>query len=245
MRLRRAPGPRPNRLPAAVRDALALERGERPLAVAPTRGGSYVVATSAALHLPTTSGGFSRLPWERVDQASWKDGRLHVRTTAGGPGYSVGLTDPGSVPETVRERVTATIVVNHHARLPGGGAVRIAGRRPPGGGEVRWSFVFEAGLDPSDPGLRAQAEQILDGGAVSRRGSWYSTGASSPRCCPGIRSRAFSTSSPALPLAAPASSSPRARSTPAVSWTVGFSISRREARLICSYRSRPALVPRT
>ncbi|GLZ10980.1 hypothetical protein Acsp04_12150 [Actinomadura sp. NBRC 104425] len=163
MRLRRAAAAlRPGRLPAEIRDALALERGERPLASAATRGGSYVVATSAALHLPTASGGFHRLPWERIDQASWQDGHLHVHTTGGGPEYRVRLPDPGSVPETVRERVTATVVVSRHARLPGGGSVRIAGRRPPGGGDVRWTLVFEAGLDPSDPGLRAQAEQILE-----------------------------------------------------------------------------------
>ncbi|WP_067479660.1 hypothetical protein [Actinomadura hibisca] len=157
MRLLRA-----SRLPAPVRDALTLDRSERVLAFAPTRGGSHVVATSLALHLPTPEKGFTRVPWERVDQASWKDGWLHVQETSGGPEHHVRLTEPGSVPETVRERVTATIAVNHHAKLPGGGTVRIAGRRPPTGGEVRWSFVFEAGLDPEDPGLRAQAEQLLE-----------------------------------------------------------------------------------
>ncbi|WP_131738669.1 hypothetical protein [Actinomadura roseirufa] len=150
------------RLPAALRDALALERGERVLASAPTRGGSHVVATTTALHLPAPSGGFTRVPWERVDQASWKDGWLHVHETSGGAEHHVRLTDPGSVPETVRERVTATIAVSHQARLPGGGKVRIAGRRPTTGGPVRWSFVFDAGLDPADPGLRAQAEQVLE-----------------------------------------------------------------------------------
>lgn len=163
MRLRRPSAVlRPGRLPADVRDALDLARGERPLAFAATRGGWYVVATSAALHLPTASGGFHRLPWERIDQASWQDGHLRVQTAAGGPEYRVRLPDPGSVPETVRERVTATVVISRTARLPGGGSVRIAARRPPGGGDVRWSLVFDAGLDPSDPGLRAQAEQILE-----------------------------------------------------------------------------------
>ncbi|MFB4315488.1 hypothetical protein [Actinomadura sp. 21ATH] len=155
MRLTRRP-------PAPVRDRLDLERGERTLATAPTRGGSYVVATSTALHVPTVSGGFARVPWERIDQASWKDGWLHVHETAGGPEHHVRLTEAGSVPETVRERVTATVVISHNARLPGGGTVRIAGRRPSGGGDVRWSFVFGSGLDPDDPGLRAEAEQLLE-----------------------------------------------------------------------------------
>ncbi|MQY02637.1 hypothetical protein [Actinomadura macrotermitis] len=157
MRLSRAARP-----PAPVRAALDLERGERTLAHAPTRGGSHVIATSLALHLPTPEGGFTRVPWERIDQASWKDGWLHVHETSGGPEHHVRLTEPGSVPETVRERVTSTVAVTHQARLPGGGTVRVAGRRPAAGGEVHWTFVFEHGADPSDPGLRAQAEQILE-----------------------------------------------------------------------------------
>lgn len=150
------------RPPAPVRDRLDLQRGERTLAAAPTRGGSYVVATSTALHVPTVSGDFARIPWERIEQASWKDGMLNVQEISGGAEHHVGLTEPGSVPETVRERVTATIAVTHTAKLPGGGTVRIAGRRPSGGGAVRWHLVFEAGLDPSDPGLRAQAERVLE-----------------------------------------------------------------------------------
>jgi hypothetical protein len=168
--------PRTNRLPGPVLSALGLARGERVLATAPTAGGSYTVATLAALHLPDGTGGFVRLPWERVEHATWKDGVLHVREPGSGPEHHVRLTDPGAVPETVQERVTATIVISHHARLPGGGGVRIVGRRPltagpPGlasvGGDPRmaeliWTFVFDAGLDPADPGLRAQAEQILE-----------------------------------------------------------------------------------
>lgn len=156
MRLRR------DTLPTAVRDALTLHRGERVLASAPTRGGSHVVTTTTALHLPTTAGGHTRIPWERIDHATWKDGHLHVQETGGGARHDIRLTRPGSVPETVRERVTATIAVSHQAELPGGGKVRIAGRRPTTGGDIRWTFVFEAGLDPADPGLRAQAEQALE-----------------------------------------------------------------------------------
>ncbi|WP_026411872.1 hypothetical protein [Actinomadura oligospora] len=149
-------------LPADVRAALDLPRGDRVLSAAGTRGGSHVVATARALYVPTEGGGLSRVPWEQVDQASWKDGWLHVQETMGGPEHHVRLSEPGSVPETVRERVTSTVAVTHHAELPNGGGVRIAGRRPPGGGAVRWTFVFDPGLDPDDPGLRAQAEQVLE-----------------------------------------------------------------------------------
>jgi hypothetical protein len=127
------------------------------------------VASTAALHVPNGQGGFVRLPWERIEQAAWAEGRLHIREQ-GGPEYVVGLAEPGVLPETVQERVTATIVISHHGQLPGGGGVRIVGRRslatePPtvrGTVDLHWSFVFDPGLDPTDPGLLAQAEQLLE-----------------------------------------------------------------------------------
>lgn len=133
---------------------LALEKGERVLAVS-----GETVATDAALHF-MNSGSHTRLPWERVEQAAWRDGVLLVREV-GGARHTVPLTEPGSVPETVRERVTATVVVSTHVRLPGGG-VRIAARRPAKGGEPRWTLVFDPGLDPTDAGLLAQAEQAME-----------------------------------------------------------------------------------
>ncbi|MFC7105981.1 hypothetical protein ACFQQB_39570 [Nonomuraea rubra] len=73
------------------------------------------------------------------------------------------ISEPRMLPETVRERVNSTIVVNKHVSLPGRGGVRLVARRRPGGEVLGWTFVFDEGLDPADPGLRAQAEQALEG----------------------------------------------------------------------------------
>ena len=136
-------------------EGLSLDKGERVLAVS-----GDTVATDAALHFQDGTG-FARLPWERVEQAVWKDGSLVVREV-GGARHTVHLSEPGSVPETVRERVTSTVVVSTHVKLPGGG-VRIAARRPAKGpGEPRWTLVFDPGLDPTDAGLLAQAEQAME-----------------------------------------------------------------------------------
>lgn len=151
-----------SRLPTPVRDALSLGRGERVLAHATTRGGSYAAVTGTALYLPSPDAGFHRLPWEQIEHAQWKDGWLHIREVGGGGEHHVRLAEAGAVPEAVQERVTATIIFSQHGALPGGGGVRIVGRRSPDGGEPRWTFVFDSGLDPSDPGLRAQAEQLLE-----------------------------------------------------------------------------------
>ncbi len=136
-------------------EGMTLDKGERVLAVS-----GETVATDSALHFPGDTR-FVRLPWERVEQAAWKDGLLVVREV-GGARHTVRLSVPGSVPETVRERVTSTVVVSTHVKLREGG-VRITARRPARrGAEPRWTLVFDTGLDPSDPGLLAEAEQAME-----------------------------------------------------------------------------------
>lgn len=146
------------RLPPEARKALAVEPGERVLCHAATADGEYVVATDRALHLP----GGVRLPWHRVRRAAWDETGLDLRGTDGAR-YRIGLPDPGPLPETVQERVTAAILVNRYVRLGGRGGVRLVARRVPGSESPEWEFVFDEGLDPADPGLRALAEQALEG----------------------------------------------------------------------------------
>lgn len=152
---------RAGRLPSDARAGLRLEPGERVIAHARTGDGEYVVATDRALHLP----GGEHLGWESIDHAAWKDGRLHVRQLMDPDGDArelhLRLADPHSLPQAVRERVTATIAINRYFRLFGERGVRIVGRRRPGSEAVAWTFAFDPGLDPDDPELRAMAEQAL------------------------------------------------------------------------------------
>ncbi|GGK62753.1 hypothetical protein Sme01_04810 [Sphaerisporangium melleum] len=136
---------------------MTLEAGERVLVHARTPDGGYVVATDRALRLP----GEAALPWYRVDRAMWDQQGLVVVGTDG-VRHRVELPDPGRLPEAVRERVTATILVNRHVRLGERGGVRLVARRVPGQETADWGFVFDPGLDPADPGLRAAAEQVLE-----------------------------------------------------------------------------------
>jgi hypothetical protein len=147
------------RLPADVRKSLALAPGERVLSFAVAASHGHVVATNLALHLPDGV----RLPYESIDRAAWDEhGRLTVLTTSGAQ-HQILVEEPRLVPETVRERVNSTSVVNEHVNLPGKGGVRLVARRPPGGEVLGWTLVFDDGLDPNDPGVRAQAEQALEG----------------------------------------------------------------------------------
>lgn len=150
-------------LPAAVRASLPLQPGERVIAHATTRDDEFVVATGRALYLPDGQ----RVGWHRIEHATWKNGWLHVRevvTGGGGPApeHHLRLTEPRALPDAVRERVTATIVVNRYSPLVGERGVRVVGRRLPGTDSIGWTLVFDPGLDPDDPGLRAMAEQVLE-----------------------------------------------------------------------------------
>jgi len=149
-----------SRLPAAARAALALEPGERVLTHAATADGGHVVVTDRALHLP----GGVRLPWHEVERARWEETDLVV-TGTDRSSHRVAVPEPGLLPEAVKERVTWSIVASRHVRLGDRGGVRLIARRIPGDGReyrLRWDLVFDDGLDPDDPGLRALAEQALE-----------------------------------------------------------------------------------
>ena len=149
------------RPPAEVR---ARAGRERVLAWLPSVGSS-LVATDRALLLPEGTEP-ERRPWDRVLHASWDAASLRITAQDPAGGRPVELRVPvpddhGSLPAVVRERVTASIVVQQHVELHGEQGARFVARRTPGTSELRWSIVFDPGLDPTDPVLRARADEAL------------------------------------------------------------------------------------
>lgn len=144
-----------------MRAELHLEPGERVLAYAGEEDGDYVVATDRALHLATGR----RVGWEHVEHAEWEGSGLHVREIVplGEPSrvHHARIREPGALPEIVQDRVTSSIAVNQYVQLEGRYGVRIVGRRKPGGDGVVWNLIFDAGIDPRDPEVRARAERFL------------------------------------------------------------------------------------
>jgi hypothetical protein len=135
------------------------------LAWALDAGGQPIVASTAALHLPAGDGGggHERVAYEQVAAATWEEPVLEVVTV--GPDrrrFAVRLDEPGLVPDMVRDRVTASIVVSEHVPLVGTAGARITARRPlVGAGHVSWNVVFDQGLDPADPVLRQAADEAI------------------------------------------------------------------------------------
>ncbi len=133
-----------------------------PQATAEGSGATLVVATDLALYL---FGHTDRMPWEHVLRAAWEDPILEVVSANGRGGVEltrVTLDEAGSIPQVVHERVMSTIVMQRHVELRGETGATLVARRVRGSDEIRWEVVFDAGLDPSDPALRAAADEELD-----------------------------------------------------------------------------------
>jgi hypothetical protein len=153
---------RRRRVPEPVA-ALSLAPRERRLAWALTAGGEPVVATDRGLHLP----GQEPLRWSDVERALWQRPRLTVTRVSQveGSGAQSVVTlseDDGDLPAVVRTRVSASVAWSSHSRLVPAGGVRVVARRRPGVDTLDWQLVYDRDTDPADPGVRAQAEQLLE-----------------------------------------------------------------------------------
>lgn len=154
---------RRRRVPPVVAE-VPLEPGERRVGWALTTAGLPVVTSDRRLHLP----GAEPLAWGEIEKAVWRRPRLTVWQLAqveqSGPSWTVDLDDDdGDVPEIIRARVSASVAWSAHSKLaPSGGVRVVARRRVDRDDSFAWQLVFDRDTDPQDPGVRAQAEQLLE-----------------------------------------------------------------------------------
>jgi len=188
---RRNPFKRSVDVPAEVLAAASLAPGEKVLAATSTTDDRWLLGTRVALHVarapepspaeePTGEGPEqvepesvvepveTRIPWETVERADWdRDEEQLVVTEVGEfgrvrPRHVFGVSEPGLLLELVRERVTASVVLQRRVLTHGQRGLLVIGRRPPTGeGEVVWAYQFDAGVDPEDPAVVAAAEEGL------------------------------------------------------------------------------------
>lgn len=151
---------------AQVRAALGVADRERVLAWgvgdADAADSSFVVATDQALY--DQRHGF-RMPWADVVKGTWEEPefRFTLETAQGVQRVAIALADARDLPAAVRDRVTDTVVVSEYVDLGQEQGAQLVARRDPGAdaGDIRWSIVFDAGLDPADPDLRGRADRAL------------------------------------------------------------------------------------
>jgi hypothetical protein len=152
-------------VPAEVAAAIAPADGERLLAWAEAQRGVTLVAGRHALHLVGTVDDarvvLRSRPWHLVDAGTWTpEGDLRVTWVDGEPPLRVVLDEPGMLPETLRERVQASVVLAETLDLGGRRSAKVVVRRDLATGRLLSQAVLGRGVRSTDPGV---AEQVRDG----------------------------------------------------------------------------------
>ncbi len=163
---------RGGRVPADVMARADLPRGEKVLAHTVAKDGTWLLGTR--LHLVLVEGPDSdadraaiQIPWETVEDAAWDQEGSRLRVTEIGqygeprPAYSFVVEDPALLLQLIRERVTASIVLQRWAPVRGKRGLTVIARRSPVGGPVAWMHAYDEGVDPTDPEVVAVADQAL------------------------------------------------------------------------------------
>lgn len=157
---------RAERAPDLILDAAALRRGEKVLAFARAEP-TWVLGTRLALIVVEPGAETRRLGWEQIQAADWDKEAAVLRVSEvgeyGSPRatYSFALEDPVLLLQLIRERVTASVVLQRGFPVDGTRGFKVIGRRSPSGGAVVWMHEYDAGIDPEDPVVAEAAEKAL------------------------------------------------------------------------------------
>jgi hypothetical protein len=122
-----------------------------------------VGGTRDALYVPG-----ARIPWEQVEAADWDSDGSTLRVSEVGswgvvrPVHELTFDEPGLLLELVRERVTASVVLQRHVAIEGRRGLRVIARRAPRGDRpLSWVYEFDEGIDPEDPLVQLVAGEAL------------------------------------------------------------------------------------
>lgn len=155
--------------PAEVTARAGLSRGQKVLAAAEASDGSWLLGTRQALVIVRPDDTDAEtIRWEQVASADWvrDDDRLRVIEVADyghpRPTHEFTLDEPGTLLTLVRERVTASVVLQRRVAVRGKDGLSVVARRAPtGAGDITWAYELDSGLDPDDPEVRRLADLAL------------------------------------------------------------------------------------
>lgn len=147
-------------VPDDVAAAIDLEEHEKLLAWAVEEGsGVTVVAGRHRLYAVAPGPDGLRLalsrPWHLVDAGLWsgEDGSLRVTWVDGERPARFVLPQPGQLPEALRERVQASVVIVEAVELPGRRSARVVVRKDLATDELISQAVLGPGVRSTDPGV--------------------------------------------------------------------------------------------
>lgn len=160
----RLPGSRTRRRTTRA-PAIAVEPGERLLASCESDS-AQLGGTRNALYLVDET--TTRIPWDQIEAADWNEQSGTFRVSEVGRWgeqrrqHTFHIEEPQRLLELVRERVTASIVLQRHVPIDGRRGVRVIGRRAPvGNGDINWFYEYDEGIDPASPEVHEAASAAL------------------------------------------------------------------------------------
>lgn len=154
---------------AEVLTRAGLSRGEKVLAASESEAGQWLLGTHDRLVVlgPDVEPTVLSVRWERVQRVEWDRDDARLRVTEVGeygepvPRHEFVVPEPGDLLALVRERVTASVVLQRRVAVDPRKGLLVTARRPPRGGEIAWAYELDEGLDPADPDVAATAERGL------------------------------------------------------------------------------------
>jgi hypothetical protein len=156
---------RAEHLPDEVLAALDLPQGERPLTWAHDElSRATVVATTHGLYAVDAAGTRTLgRPWHLVDAGSWSADlfQLTVTWVDGVRPVQWTFREATMLPETVRERVQASVVLMQRVDLGGRRTARAVIRQDLATGDLVQQVVLGRGVAPDDPDLTEATESAL------------------------------------------------------------------------------------
>jgi hypothetical protein len=159
---------RGGRVPADVLSRADLPRGEKVLAHTVAKDGTWLLGTRLRLVVvESLDSAAISIPWETIEDAAWEQEDSGLRVTEVGqygeprPTHSFVVEDLALLLQLIRERVTASIVLQRWVPVRGKQGLTVIARRSPIGGPIAWMHAYDEGLEPTDPEVVAVAEQAL------------------------------------------------------------------------------------
>lgn len=146
-------------VPPEVLEQLALKPRERVLASAGVQTGGRLVASTHRIHRLPTSGPGEALPWYEIATAAWDGHEQRIDGVDPVVRWRLQLVEPHRLPETIRERVSASVLATRTVQLPSG-MVQVAARRDDSGALVL-QVVPGLGMDPAEAASSGAVQAAL------------------------------------------------------------------------------------
>ena len=150
-----------------------LTAGERVLAATRARDGRWLLATRRRLVIvpDAVAEPVETIGWEQVEAADWSRDEDRLRVSEVGkygqrrPVHEFLLDEPGKFLALLRERVTASVVLQRRVVVRGKQGLFVVARRVPDSDEITWAYELDPELDAEDPEVRRLAELGLEAAA--------------------------------------------------------------------------------